>query len=503
MADQKISELTSVTNIESNDAFVAVDATDNTTKQVAYSDLVSDLEATMDIETTAQLNARDTANRARANHTGTQLASTISDFDTEVANNTDVAANTSARHDAVTVTDSSEIDLTLVGQDITASLIAGSIDETKLDTSVNASLDLADSAVQSGDLATVATTGSYTDLSDQPTIPTPSDLAYSALWNGNTDAATKNSIYDKIETISGGVSDGDKGDITVSGTGTIWTIDEDTIGVNELSATGTASSSTFLRGDNTWQSIGGGGDMLAANNLSDVANAATSRTNLGVAIGTDVQAFSSILASTTASYTTAEETKLSGIETAADVTDVTNVTAAGALMDSEVINLAQVKAFDTTDYATAAQGTLADSALQSYTETDTLQDVTGRGATTTVDITVPDVTYDTANGNVSALGNLGATEAIDWATGTHFTGTLDSNVTITHSNEVSGQSITIYLSYTGAQRTITWSDVDTWLDGTDGSAPAAPITTGDVLIVTLQYIGTTCYASATGNYATY
>jgi len=32
--------------------------------------------------------------RARANHTGTQTASTISDFDTEVSNNTDVAANT-------------------------------------------------------------------------------------------------------------------------------------------------------------------------------------------------------------------------------------------------------------------------------------------------------------------------------------------------------------------------------------------------------------------------
>jgi len=42
----------------------------------------------------------------------------------------------------------------------------------------------------------------------------------------------------------------------------------------------------------------------------------------------------------------------------------TNVTAAGALMDSEVTNLAQVKAFDSADYATAAQGTLADSATQ-------------------------------------------------------------------------------------------------------------------------------------------
>ena len=40
-----------------------------------------------------------------------------------------------------------------------------------------------------------------------------------------------------------------------------------------------------------------------------------------------------------------------------------NVTAAGALMDSEVTNLAQVKAFDSTDYATSAQGTLAANAL--------------------------------------------------------------------------------------------------------------------------------------------
>lgn len=58
------------------------------------------------------------------------------------------------------------------------------------------------------------------------------------------------------------------------------------------------------------------------------------------------------------------QTKVDGIESAADVTDAANVTAAGALMDSEVTNLAQVKAFDSSDYATAAQGTKADSAQQ-------------------------------------------------------------------------------------------------------------------------------------------
>tara|TARA_R110000787_G_scaffold179874_1_gene291941 strand:- start:426 stop:1196 length:771 start_codon:yes stop_codon:yes gene_type:complete len=59
----------------------------------------------------------------------------------------------------------------------------------------------------------------------------------------------------------------------------------------------------------------------------------------------------------------ADGTKLDGIEASADVTDVINVTAAGALMDTEVTNLAQVKAFDSANYATAAQGAIASAAL--------------------------------------------------------------------------------------------------------------------------------------------
>ena len=73
-------------------------------------------------------------------------------------------------HDPVTVTDSAEIDFTLTDQELTASLNAASIDESKLDASVNASLDLADSATQPGDLATVATSGDYDDLSNKPDL---------------------------------------------------------------------------------------------------------------------------------------------------------------------------------------------------------------------------------------------------------------------------------------------------------------------------------------------
>lgn len=76
--------------------------------------------------------------------------------------------------------------------------------------------------------------------------------------------------------------------------------------------------------------------------------------------------FTAAVAANTAknSYPSADALKLAGIEAGADVTDTANVTAAGALMDSEVENLAAVKSFDPSDYATATQGGKADSAVQ-------------------------------------------------------------------------------------------------------------------------------------------
>ena len=55
---------------------------------------VAQTQSLLNVANGATANSSDATLLARANHTGTQTASTISDFDTEVANNTAVAANT-------------------------------------------------------------------------------------------------------------------------------------------------------------------------------------------------------------------------------------------------------------------------------------------------------------------------------------------------------------------------------------------------------------------------
>ena len=96
-----------------------------------------------------------------------------------------------------------------------------------------------------------------------------------------------------------------------------------------------------------------------------------------------------------------DKTKLDGIEAGADVTDTANVTAAGALMDSEVTNLAAVKAFNPADYATAAQGSLADTATQPGDNISTLTN--DAGYTTNIG----DITGVTAGGGITGGGTSG------------------------------------------------------------------------------------------------
>ncbi len=93
--------------------------------------------------------------------------------------------------------------------------------------------------------------------------------------------------------------------------------DQGTGEASELRTTGQAADLAIVTdgsGGTKFVTLLGGGDLLSTNNLSDLTNFATARTNLGLAIGTDVQAHSSVLDNTTASFTSAFQVTLENLE---------------------------------------------------------------------------------------------------------------------------------------------------------------------------------------------
>ena len=100
------------------------------------------------------------------------------------------------------------------------------------------------------------------DETDGVEIKNSLDLNSATIKDTNSQVGTAGQVLsstgtgiDWVTISTGGVSDGDKGDITVTNSGGTWSIDANTIGVTELSASGTANAQSVLRGDNVWSSF--------------------------------------------------------------------------------------------------------------------------------------------------------------------------------------------------------------------------------------------------------
>ena len=104
----------------------------------------------------------------------------------------------------------------------------------------------------------------------------------------------------------------------------------------------------------------------------------------------------------------ADHTKLNAIEASADVTDATNVTAAGALMDSEVTSLALIKSLTAADIS----GSLSAAAIVSLGATI----VSGSATQIRAQINVEDNADVTDTSNVTSAGALMDSELAEIAT---------------------------------------------------------------------------------------
>jgi len=197
----------------------------------------------------ATVNATDAALRDRATHTGTQLASTISDFSTAVAATAAVTANTAKVTNATHTGDvTGSTALTIANNAVSNAKLADMAANTVKVRAASTSGDPSDLALAASQLLGRGATGDVA----------PIILGTNLSMSGTTLNAAGG---------GGGVSDGDKGDITVSGSGATWTIDNAAVTLAKMADVVTGS--VFYR-------------KTAGTGAPEVQTLATLKTDLGL-----------------------------------------------------------------------------------------------------------------------------------------------------------------------------------------------------------------------------
>jgi hypothetical protein len=201
--------------------------------------------------------------------------------------------------------------------------------------------------------------------------------------------------------------------------------------------------------------------LAAANNLSDVSSAATSRTNLGLAIGTDVQAFD------------ADTAKLDA--TTANFTGTLQNGGSNVVVDSDIGSTVQAYDANLTSFVTAITLPTSDGTTGQFLKTD------GSGNVSFASIP----TINTLNdiGNVTITG-ASTGEFLQWSGSAWVNATVEAFDTQTHTTTATSQvSIAEYAhaTYDGVKAVITADD------GTNRSITEILITHNGTTAIATEY----------------
>jgi hypothetical protein len=192
------------------------------------------------------------------------------------------------------------------------------------------------SGINTGDQINITgNAGTATALANGRTIGITGDVTYtSPTFNGNSNVTGTSTVTRINGTSLAGLSTGLLKNTTGTGVPSIATgadLPTMTSTLGGAVPTPPNNTTTFLRGDGTFATPAGGGDLLAANNLSELTNAATARTNLSLGALSTLNTVSGANLDPAISINTTGSITTTGASTLA-ATTVTSLTGAGTRM---------------------------------------------------------------------------------------------------------------------------------------------------------------------------